>query len=158
MFSTFQILENFGQLTAQSVKDDLLTKKSKRYTESMGNFEEVAVNTGQTAGSVSYRLTNDGVEVYADSNIENILRGQAPGEYPPIAFIDNWLASKGIDLSPFAVSNSIHNNGSSIYQYWKGQENDILSDSINEDMVKRLMSDISQATISGILEQIKQAA
>lgn len=158
IFESYKILENFGLLVSQSVKDDLLTKKVKRYTPTKGHFEAVAANTGKTAGSVAYRVDGDRVEVYADQSIDNILKGQAPGYYPPIADIDQWLSSKGIELSPFAVSNAIYNNGSSIYQAWMGQENDILADSINEDIVKRLAGDISKATISGIINQVKAAA
>lgn len=67
-------------------------------------------------GRKPYTITNKNGKVVAD-----------PKKLPPISNIEKWLKDKGlVNLSPWAVAQSITKNGSKIWQQYQGQPSPLL--------------------------------
>ena len=100
------------------------------------------VATGALLNSVRYEESNlleqTTISIYALDYIVGLNDGVAPGErpYPEISEIETWLASKGLDLNPHAVRNSIIAKGTTWYQ--QGGSN-IVTASINSEAFKQVV-------------------
>jgi len=72
---------------------------------------------------------------------EGIAEGEQP--YPTIENLQKWIDAKGLDLNPYAVRNSIINNGTTWYRQGGSH---IVTDSINveafNEVVRLSMPDI----------------
>jgi hypothetical protein len=71
-------------------------------------------------------------DIIALDYIVGLNDGIAPDEkpYPSIANLQKWIDAKGLDLNPYAVQNSIINNGTS---WFRLGGSDIVTDSINAE-------------------------
>jgi len=71
-------------------------------------------------------------DIIALDYIVGLNDGIAPDEtpYPSIANLQKWIDAKGLDLNPYAVRNSIINNGTS---WFRLGGSDIVTDSINAE-------------------------
>ena len=71
-------------------------------------------------------------DIIALDYIVGLNDGIAPDEkpYPSIENLQKWIDAKGLDLNPYAVQNSIINNGTS---WFRLGGSDIVTDSINAE-------------------------
>lgn len=89
--------------------------------------------------------------------------GAAPGEPSLLQQIKDWIAAKGLQLNPWAVTKSIHKKGTAQYQgidrRFSGSESGTLGRVLNErsigDMLSRLASATGQLAKSEILDIFK---
>jgi hypothetical protein len=77
-------------------------------------------------------------DIIALDYIVGLDEGIEPNEspYPTIENIQKWIDAKGLDLNPFAVRNSIINNGTTWYR--QGGSN-IVTDAINPESFNRVI-------------------
>ena len=78
------------------------------------------------------------IEIFALDYIVGLNDGVAPDErpFPDIESLKVWIASKGLDLNPYAVRNSIIANGTTWFRI--GGSN-IVTDSINNEAFKQVV-------------------
>ena len=112
------------------------------------------VATGALLGSVKYDkrelLQQITYEIIALDYIEDLNFGAPPGTVPSFDDISRWIEAKGLDLNPYAVINSIKNEGTTWYR--QGGSN-IVTDSINDEAFKEVIDLASQDLKIKIKEQ-----
>lgn len=135
------ILNNFGKDTVK----DLQT-----------SMDVSGVNaTGKTRNSIAYRIKENGVTVFADSNIEKIEMGTAPNSQVTPQEIKEWALSKpvnidqrNIDQFAFYTAKKINNKGSLLWYttdfYNRTRPSGIISNVIDDGRVNTLVSNLGR--------------
>lgn len=129
-------------------------------------IEKSASASGKLANSGEYTIVGNELTIVANSYLYFSIYGRKPytitnkngkvvadpKKLPPISNIEQWLKDKGlVNLSPWAVAQSITKNGSKVWQRYRGQPSpllegiplDALLDTLQEGLGERF---IQQAT------------
>jgi hypothetical protein len=141
------------------ISNDIRTKPVKRRSKGLGKFEAPVNATGKLAESVEYQIGVGEIKVLAFDYIEKLITGQAPGNYPAIFEIDNWLGIKDLPYDAKSVSTGIGKFGNSIFQEWKGSESNLLENYIHNgevkpEIVQALIDRVEQYSIDYITQQV----
>jgi len=120
----------------QQVRDAILYKPVERRSRYMGTFAAPVNATGRLANSLGYEVTEFGGYVYCSDKIDYVLYGRPPGKKPPIQPLAEWVRAKGLQISPYAVSENIGRFGTTIWQRWQGEESNLLEDVNIEEELK----------------------
>lgn len=75
--------------------------------------------------------------------------GRGGGGRPPLGAITEWIEAKGLRLSPWAVVNSISQNGSLV-----GRKPRDLYSTIVDECVERLSNDVTNAVVTEVVNDI----
>lgn len=76
------------------------------------------------------------IEIFALDYIKDLDSGGGPGTPNNVADIAIWIRAKGLDLNPFAVSESINKIGTT---WWRQGGSHIVTDSINNEAFKQVI-------------------
>lgn len=103
--------------------------------------------TGESAGSLGYRIDVRGLTIYSSKKYFTVLEtGRKPGKRPPIDVIEKWIRDKPIasDISPrslaFLIARKIGEEGSLLYR--QGGKSGVISEEINDKVVKEKLIDV----------------
>lgn len=149
-----QTLINLANKFIEQVKEAIYNKPVERYTERMGNFRAPVNATGRLAASVQYDFIDNAIEVSCFSYVHYLLYGRRPGGIPPVNKIEDWIKVKGFQANPYAVAISIAENGTSIWQRWKGENSGLFDDVDIDTELKDLEEKLSQRYVSELADVI----
>lgn len=113
--------------------------------------------TGKTAAAIQVVPTPGGIQLLGPAYLNTLELGRRPtpkgagrGQSSLFSHINQWLAAKGLNLNPFAVTNSIHKKG------YKGKPGVISQPLSPENIDARLQS--CMATLAGTFSNEVMAA
>lgn len=120
-----------------------------------GIIDRDMVATGKLLDSVRFEKEQKGSEVtyniIALDYIEGLEFGIEPGQEPPsIENLKIWIAAKGLDLNPYAVRNSIINQGTTWYRQGGSQ---VVTSVINEEAFNEVIELSKDEIKNKIVEQ-----
>lgn len=129
----YDALRNFAKNYIAEFKYAIENKKVDRYTEYKKQFSAVVNSSGALANSGEYEISGNDLTISVNYYIYWLIYGRKPqtsaASTPPLTNIQKWLAEKGGGGgSVYEVAASINKNGSSIYQFYKGQPSNLLED------------------------------
>ena len=96
--NTRKVVEEFNQ----AIKDDLSSKMIDA--------------TGTASSSIYLQSDNTSVTSKGIFYLHYLDVGRAPGKFPPIDAIINWIEAKGIEIDPYIIARSITQSGTRIFR------------------------------------------
>ena len=144
----------------ESLKDDLIERYNELGMKASGNW-------GETLNVEVKGLT---ATIYGENYTEQLVEGRAPGKFPPIEAIRQWIQDKGItpfdNISisslAFLIARKIANDGT---KYYQDGGTDLVSAVITPQRIQQIIDNVSEfsinnfySEISKVLEDIKVAA
>lgn len=118
--------------------------------------------SGKTLKSLEVVSSHYGGKLMANSNIIYLETGRGPthptGPYMQseegtlLEIITKWIAEKGLDLSPWAVTQSIHKHGTRLYR--QGGKSGVLSIPLREERIKDLFDKITLSELFSVTSEI----
>lgn len=143
------ILHNYGQLIVEQLQLAIRTKPVTKYG--------VVNSSGNLAKSVRYEVTDSKLIIYAADYIYQVNRGRAPGKFPPIDAIKDWIDNKGLSYDipinslAFLIARSIANKGTTA---WQQGGTDIVEDVITPTLLEEIRQDFTEAVVKRITSEI----
>lgn len=152
-----QILDNFGKRITEQLKQAIRELPVTRFG---------AVNaSGRLADSVRYEVNERGLKVFAADYIYYIEHGRAPGKFPPIDSIKQWIEDKGLNFDipvnslAFLIARKIAQKGTTA---WQQGGTELVESVINDDLIKEitvgLLARLKIDVMSEILKAYGKAA
>lgn len=134
-----EILTQFGEEIVTSLKQAIQELPVTRFG---------AVNaSGKLADSVRYEVNERGLKVYAADYIYYVEHGRAPGKFPPIDSIKQWIEDKGLNFDipinslAFLIARKIAQKGTTA---WEQGGTDLVESVINPELI----SDITESLLA----------
>lgn len=158
------ILSDLASWYIQQVRDAIKTKPITRKTKKQGEFSAVVNASGKLSDSLRFDISDKAINIYCLSYIDKLIYGQAPGriDNTSVFEIENWIATKGLNLNAVSVMNNLQANGSSIYQKHLGANSGLLSGISLEQKVNEAKEKLTLLSVKEIkedfLNQFKNAA
>lgn len=123
--------------------------------------------TGRTIAAIREEHTETGFEIYGPRHIYTLVYGRGPtspnGPYQNsgqslLQSIKEWIAAKGLNLNPFAVTAKIHKRGTRLYIQIQrgGQPSKVLEDVFGNNYQKQLEERVKTSLYQGLRNQIAQ--
>lgn len=140
----------------QSLRDDLVAKYDELGMRASGEFDRATY-------ADSRRLT---ASLWAPSYIEQLANGRAPGKFPPIAAIEQWIHDKGIqavDITvsslAFLIARKIAREGT---EYFKQGGTELIEAVITPERVQGIINKVSRFYITefelNVFNELKRLA
>ena len=149
-----QLFEQLAEDFISQAKNAIRTKPIPRKTKAQGEFSAVVNASGRLADSLRYEITENEINVYALSYIDNLIYGQAPSRVETSIFeIENWMIDKGLEFNAVSVLNNLQQFGNSIFQKFQGANSGLFDDidltshidKIKEQLILKKITEITDA-------------
>jgi hypothetical protein len=107
--------------------------------------------TGKTIAAIRSESNDNGFEVYGPKHVYTLVYGRKPTGpgassegRPLIEAIKEWIAAKGLNLNPYAVTAKIHKQGTKLYIDIKrgGQPSKVLEDVFGDKYTDELQGKV----------------
>jgi hypothetical protein len=147
--------QDFFQAEADLKVDDL--------RESLRRYKHNA--SGRTAAAIRSEASLEGYDIYGPAHIYTLVYGRKPtqkGGGGSGSLLDNikaWIASKNLDLNPYAVTAKIHRDGTKLFVEIKqgGSPSKVLADVFGPEYNKQLGERLKEEYVQE-LQSIMQSA
>lgn len=148
----YDVFRNFAKNYIAEFKYAIENKKVNRYTEFKKTFSATVNASGSLANSAEYKIDGNELTIYVNYYIYWLIFGRKPqtsaASTPPKTEIQKWLAEKGgTGGSVYQVANAINKNGSSIWQFYKGQPSNLLEDIPLDKLFNDMQKDLGDRWI-----------
>ena len=140
-----------GKLESEfdSLKVDLIEKYNELGMKASGNW-------GQSLNVEVKGLT---AIIYGEDYTEQLVEGRAPGKFPPIAAIRQWIEDKGIipfdNISisslAFLIARKIAREGTN---YFQDGGTDLVSSVITPQRIQQIIDNVSEFSINNFYSEI----
>jgi hypothetical protein len=145
------LFADFGNWYVEEVKKAILTKPIKRKSlHNPDGFEAVVNASGRLHDSIHSIVTEEAIEVYALSYIDNLIYGQPPGASVQLTEIEQWLEAKGLDYNPRTVTKNIRQVGTSIWNEFNGENSGLLLDIPVAEKIEEMKSKLMLRSIDEV--------
>lgn len=139
----------------QQFKKAIETKPIDRKSVGRGEFSSVVNASGKLANSPRVELTENELNIYVASYIDNLIYGQAPSRVNTSVFeIENWMNSKGLEYSAVSVLENLQKYGNSIFQKFHGENSGLLEDINIESTIEKAKQQLILKKINEITHAI----
>jgi hypothetical protein len=102
-------------------------------------YRKRLVASGRAVNSLEVSESLPILSIKGSDYIEYLDRGRPPGKFPPMAAIERWVDSKGLQVDPYVIARGIARQGSRIYRNRSlGIELDKKNQAISEDIKRDL--------------------
>lgn len=107
------------------------------------------IGSGKTMAAVTAELVVrapfevEGRVMAPDYIFQALEDGRRPGKMPPVSEIEQWVDSKGLDISPWAIAKTIAAKGTKLYR--EGGRSGVITQPFGPKLVERLKTEIGQA-------------
>lgn len=169
------VIENFVKDLVKLIQHAIKTKPIKRVSKRRGKpdktFSAPVSASGRLANEITYKITDQGVSIYANDYIYELVYGKKPqlsaggNDHNLEADIKKWMAAKGIraegnqseDTIALLITNKIRKYGSSIYLASHGQNSGLLENVVSNQLIqeynskftKQLETEFQEAFVNG---------
>lgn len=111
-------------MSVSNIQDILRLGGEVFKSELSKKFDQYNLNaTGRTLRSIDPRVNGNVLTIFGADHIQTVQDGRPPtrnsGNGELIAAIKEWVAAKGININPYAVTKKIHQEGTRL---WRGQD------------------------------------
>jgi len=144
----------------EEIKHDLIAKYRELGMKASGQWEE----------SLEVKVERLSGTILGEPYTEQLVNGRAPGKFPPISAIRQWVIDKGINYYgkqstlnsiAFLVARKIAQEGT---RYFQQGGTDLVSSVITPQRIQRIIDEVTffhinqfTSDITGFLEQMKAA-
>lgn len=96
--------------------------------------------SGRSAKSLQVNATQTSGQLTGAPYIEFVFRGRAPGKFPPLSAIIDWLNSRGLPRGmAWAVAKKIAEVGTNLWQQGRNVLNEIITEERIKDFADKLL-------------------
>lgn len=134
-------------------------KKGREITDQIkANFDSKGLTaTGATKNSVVFEATSKTLVILGASYIANTEFGRPPakGNDSGGKFLENlkkWIKVRGLDIKPESLQYLINKFGTR--QYQKGSGNGVVSEIVNQGLIKEVEAEITKLSFSSVSSEI----
>ena len=132
-----------------SLKVDLIAKHNELGMKASGNWRD----------SLNVEAKGLTAAIYGENYTEQLVEGRAPGKFPPIAAITQWIEDKGItpfdsisiSSLAFLIARKIAKSGT---QYYQDGGTELVSAVITPQRIQQIIDNVSEFSINNFYSQI----
>jgi len=146
----------------EAIKKELIAKHNQLKMKASGNWES-SLNIN-ISGNEDLTIA----QLYGESYTEQLVFGRAPGKFPPIKAIEQWILDKGISTIgkqikisslAFLIARKIAQQGT---KYFQQGGTDLVSSIITPERIQSIIDKVREINVAfitnGLIEQLKAAA
>lgn len=146
----------------ESVKKDLIAKHNELKMKASGKWEK---SLNVVIGGNDNLMT---ARIYGENYTEQLVYGRAPGKFPPIKAIEQWIIDKGIatigkqisvSSLAFLIARKIAKEGT---KYFKDGGTDLVSSVFTPERIQSIIDKVKEIDLvyitDGLIQQFKAVA